>query len=50
MKKRLKDLQEKLGDAGKALKTNDLADVAAVAAFEYVKSLDDGSDLGGVFK
>jgi hypothetical protein len=50
MKKRLKELEEKLGDAGKNLKTSDLADVAAVAAFEYVKTLDDGSDKGGVFK
>jgi len=50
MKNRLKELQDKLGDAGKDLKTSDLADVAAVAAFEYVKTLDDGSDKGGVFK
>jgi hypothetical protein len=50
MKQRLKELQEKLGDSGKNLKTSDLADVAAVAAFEYVKTLDDGSDKGGVFK
>jgi hypothetical protein len=50
MKKRVKDIKDKLGDAGKKLKPNDLADVAAVAAFEYVKTLDDGSDQGGVFK
>jgi len=50
MKKRLKELKEKLGDAGKDLQPKDLADVAAVAAFEYVKTLDDGSDKGGVFK
>lgn len=50
MKNRVKELKEKLGDAGKKLKPNDLADVAAVAAFEYVKSFDDGSDQGGVFK
>jgi hypothetical protein len=50
MKNKIKELQEKLGDAGKKLKPNDLADVAAVAAFEYVKTLDDGSDKGGVFK
>ena len=50
MKKRVKDLQDKLGDAGKKLKANDLAEVGAVAAFEYVKTLDDGSDKGGVFK
>jgi len=50
MKNRVKDLQEKLGDAGKSLKFNDLAEVAAFVALEYVKSLDDGSDQGGVFK
>jgi hypothetical protein len=50
MKNKIKELQEKLGDAGKKLKPSDLADVAAVAAFEYVKTLDDGSDKGGVFK
>ena len=50
MKNRLKELQGKLGDAGKDLKSSDLADVAAVAAFEYVKTLDDGSEKGGVFK
>jgi hypothetical protein len=50
MKNRLKELQDKLGDAGKDLKASDLADVAAVAAFEYVKTLDDGSEKGGVFK
>ena len=50
MKNKLRDLKEKLGDTGKKLKPNDLADVAAVAAFEYVKTFDDGSDKGGVFK
>jgi hypothetical protein len=50
MKKKVRELKEKLGDAGKKLKPNDLADVAAVAAFEYVKTFDDGSDKGGVFK
>lgn len=50
MKNKLKQLKEKLGDEGKKLKPNDLADVAAVAAFEYVKTFDDGSDKGGVFK
>lgn len=44
------DLKEKLGDAGKKLNKKQLEEVAAVAAFEYVKSLDDGSDKGGVFK
>ena len=50
MKNKIKELKEKLGDAGKKLKPSDLADVAAVAAFEYVKTFDDGSDKGGVFK
>ena len=50
MKKKVKGLKEKLGDAGKKLKPNDLAEVAAVSVFEYVKTFDDGSDKGGVFK
>ncbi len=50
MKKQVKALKDKVGDAGKKLKSKDLAEIAAVAAFEYVKTLDDGSDKGGVFK
>ncbi len=50
MKKQVKTLKGKLGDAGKKLKSKQLAEVAAVAAYEYVKSFDDGSDKGGVFK
>ncbi|PON15654.1 hypothetical protein C2W62_22665 [Candidatus Entotheonella serta] len=50
MKKQVKALKGKLGDAGKKLKSKQLAEVAAVAAYEYVKSFDDGSDKGGVFK
>jgi hypothetical protein len=50
MKNKVKELKEKLGDAGKKLKPNDLAEVAAVASFAYVKTFDDGSDKGGVFK
>jgi hypothetical protein len=50
MKNKVKELKEKLGDAGKKLKPNDLAEVAAVASFAYVKTFDDGSDQGGVFK
>ncbi len=46
MKKKVKSLKEKLGDAGKKLKSKQLAEVAAAAAFEYVKSFDDD----GVFK
>lgn len=40
MKKKVKSLKEKLGDAGKKLKNKDLAEVAAAAAYEYVKSFD----------
>ena len=50
MKKRVKEIKDKLGDAGKKLKTKDLSEVAAVASFEYVKTFDDGSEKGGVFK
>ncbi len=50
MKKRVKALKKMLGDAGNKLKSKQLAEVATVAAYEYVKSLDDGSDKGGVFK
>lgn len=45
-----KGLEEKLGDAGKDLNKKQIEEVAAVAAFEYVKTLDDGSEQGGVFK
>ncbi len=50
MSKSVKALKEKLGDAGKKLKKKALAEVATVAAFEHVKTLDDGSEKGGVFK
>ena len=50
MKKQVNALKKKLGDNGKKLKSKQLAEVAAVAAFEYVKTFDDGSDKGGVFK
>ena len=40
MKKKVKSLKEKLGDKGKSLKSKDLAEVAAAAVFEYVKSFD----------
>lgn len=46
MKKRVKSLKEKLGEAGKKLKSKQLAEVAAAAAFEYVKTF----DQDGVFK
>ncbi len=45
-----KDLKKELGDVGKKLKKKQLEEVAAVATFEYVKSFDDGSEKGGVFK
>ena len=46
MRKQVKDLvEDKL-----KLKFPEAQDVAAVAAFTYVKSFDDGSELGGVFK
>jgi hypothetical protein len=45
-----KGFEEKLGEAGKDLNKKQLEKIAAVAAFEYVKTLDDGSDKGGVFK
>lgn len=46
VKTHLSDVQKN----GKKLKTSELRDVAAVADFHYVKSFDDGSDKGGVFK
>jgi hypothetical protein len=42
----IKDETDKLSD----LSFSQLQDVAAVAVFAYVKTLDDGSDQGGVFK
>jgi hypothetical protein len=35
---------------GVKVKPNEARDIATVAAFHYVKSLDDGSEKGGVFK
>ena len=46
MRKQVKDVvEDKL-----KLKFPEAQDVAAVAAFTYVQSFDDGSELGGVFK
>ena len=46
-----KELKDKLKEMGQDVnKPNDLVDVATIAAFEYVKTFDDGSDQGGVFK
>lgn len=46
MKKQVHHLKSEL----KLKKNSDAQDVAAVAAFTYVKTLDDGSDKGSVFK
>ncbi len=46
MKKQVKAVKKELG----LKKTSQAQDVAAVAAFSYVKSLDDGSEKGTVFK
>ncbi|MGE3536350.1 MAG: hypothetical protein AB7N91_02810 [Candidatus Tectimicrobiota bacterium] len=50
MAKKIKELQEKLEKEGKKLTLPQMKDVAAVSDFMYVKTLDDGSDKGGVFK
>jgi hypothetical protein len=50
MKDALDAMAAKLEKAGHKLTAGQLRDVAAVADFLYVKSLDDGSDQGGVFK
>jgi len=50
MAKKVKELQEQLEKDGKKLTPQQIRDVAAVADFLYVKTLDDGSDQGGVFK
>ena len=50
MAKKVKEMQEQLEKEGKKLTPQQMRDVAAVADFSYVKTLDDGSDKGGVFK
>lgn len=50
MLKRLKELQEQLEKDGKKLTPQQVKDLAAVADFMHVKTFDDGSDKGGVFK
>jgi len=50
MKKKYKEVQEQLEKEGKKLDGKLIQDVSAVADFEYVKTLDDGSAEGGVFK
>jgi cytochrome c553 len=50
MAKKLKELQEQLEKEGKKLTAAQMRDLAAVSDFEYVKTFDDGSAEGGVFK
>jgi hypothetical protein len=50
MKNRIRELQKKLADMGHKVKPNEAQDVATVASFAYVKTFDDGSAEGGVFK
>jgi hypothetical protein len=50
MVKRVKEIGEDLAKQGKKLDVNQLRDLCAVADFAYVKTFDDGSDKGGVFK
>ena len=51
MKKALKDMAKQVrDDTGVRLKSRDQKDVAAVATYMYVRSFDDGSEQGGVFK
>ena len=45
-----KEVGEQLKKDGKQLTAAQMRDVAAVSDFEYVKTLDDGSAEGGVFK
>jgi len=50
MKKHIKEVQEQLEKQGKKLTFSLMQDVAAVADLMYLKTFDDGSDKGGVFK
>jgi hypothetical protein len=50
MVKKVKEVEAELAKEGKKLKPAEVRDVAAVADFMYVKTFDDGSDKGGVFK
>jgi hypothetical protein len=50
MVKKVKELSDELAKSGKKLDINQVRDLAAVADFTYVKTLDDGSEQGGVFK
>ena len=50
MAKKLKELQEQLEKDGKKINPQQMKDVSAVSDFMYVRTLDDGSEHGGVFK
>ena len=50
MEKKVKEVGEQLKKDGKQLTAAQMRDLAAVSDFEYVKTLDDGSAEGGVFK
>jgi hypothetical protein len=50
MAKKIKEVQERLDKEGKKLNPQQMRDVSAVSDFEYVKTFDDGSEHGGVFK
>ena len=50
MDKKIKEIHGQLEKDGKKLTLPQMRDLAAVSDFEYVKTLDDGSEHGGVFK
>jgi hypothetical protein len=50
MLKKVKEVTEQLAKDGKKLDAKQSKELAAVADFHYVKTFDDGSDKGGVFK
>src|SRR5262245_54468678 len=50
MEKKVKEVGEQLKKDGKQLTPAQVRDVASVSDFEYVKTFDDGSEHGGVFK
>jgi hypothetical protein len=50
MKDAMKTMTENLEKEGKKLSSAQERDVAAVSDFIYIRSFDDGSELGNVFK
>ena len=50
MTQKLKEVQEQLANGGKKLTPHQMRDVAAVADLAYIKTFDDGSEKGGIFK